>query len=761
MSQIEATTVHKRTRSRWVWILLTFVVVVPVVMLLVAIRTYMSMQESEHRNLVVALEQQRRVAEQNALLAAEAQALQRQNQSAHAQIGQKTRSYVARIEAQFDGLETRTANAVIVERLEGKTYLVAAAETLSPVTAKVNGRIMTRYASSITMAWSDPMGMAGAGPAPLLPGSGAMGMSAPGMMSPTSMPLMIASEIPSSGLVVLSTVGQLSPIRIMGEFPRANLGEKLTVVSPQSAAGTPSELTVLAVDDVYQPRDGQRVEHVLKLSESGSTESGSLLCNSQGQPIGVVISIGPAQGQARLTFALPMERVFQAFYGVIPAPGSISSEAGLRDGAGLRPEAFDFSIGVAKTPAVDTRSTLESKNTPPPLIVDSDPVVQEPGPVEPAEMKVYQVQGFPPNIAETIQKLFGKEARVAADGTGESVIVVAPNAVQKRVGAAIAEMNDRAQIVKEERRKVAEVEKEKEQIEAEKNRKLMDQALEEVAARDAAAEADHRRNPKRTRSIKATGRDPKEVAALLTKLFGEKADVAIDETSGNVLITINRAQTWAEVQFLLAEIEATATKLTEGASTSPLGPRGALPLPGAMNPALPLDQTDEGLEQETRKLAMRLRAAPAAEQLELRKELERLAERHFNLRQENRKREIDELGGRVDKLKQLQQRREQNKSDIIQKRIRDLTDPDADLRWDEARNGTKKPLAIPLDQLKPATSAILPDVGKPIDNPAGLDPNVVESPLEERRPEPGDKRPALEDKEPQLEATNPSLEEPE
>ena len=95
------------------------------------------------------------------------------------------------------------------------------------------------------------------------------------------------------------------------------------------------------------------------------------------------------------------------------------------------------------------------------------------------------------------------------------------------------------------------------------------------------------------------------------------------------------------------------------------------------------DVQEAALDREARELAMKFRVAKLDQQAALRRQLEQLTERHFDQRQERRQREIDDLAHRVDVLRVTHQRRGQNRATVIQQRVQDLLDPNADLRWDE------------------------------------------------------------------------------
>ena len=127
----------------------------------------------------------------------------------------------------------------------------------------------------------------------------------------------------------------------------------------------------------------------------------------------------------------------------------------------------------------------------------------------------------------------------------------------------------------------------------------------------------------------------------------------------------------------------------------------------------PTDPQEAALGRAARELAMKFRMAKLDEQTALRRELEQLTERHFDQRQQRRQAEIDELAHRMDVLRVTHHRRQQNKAAVIQQRIQDLLAPNADLRWDEAKNN----------------SSSLPDSFRRVDSAHQSDPssNLFES----------------------------------
>lgn len=104
------------------------------------------------------------------------------------------------------------------------------------------------------------------------------------------------------------------------------------------------------------------------------------------------------------------------------------------------------------------------------------------------------------------------------------------------------------------------------------------------------------------------------------------------------------------------------------------------------------DEQDIALDRESKLLANRVRAATGVEREKLKQELERLAERHFLHRQKRRKQEIDDLANRVDQMRVLHHRRQENQAEILKRRVKELLDEDRDLKWDDAK---RDPLSKP------------------------------------------------------------------
>ncbi|MEK6260469.1 MAG: hypothetical protein AABP62_17765 [Planctomycetota bacterium] len=155
-----------------------------------------------------------------------------------------------------------------------------------------------------------------------------------------------------------------------------------------------------------------------------------------------------------------------------------------------------------------------------------------------------------------------------------------------------------------------------------------------------------------------------EVVRLLQPKFAGKATIERDEHT-------NAVKVFAK-PVVIKDVHAAVMKLDE------------LGAPTAVSTA-PIDSQEAAMDREARQLATKFRTAKLGEQQGLRRQLEQLTERHFEQRQQRRQREIDDLAHRIDKLRVTHHRRQENKAAVIQQRVQDLLDPNADLRWDEPR----------------------------------------------------------------------------
>lgn len=92
-------------------------------------------------------------------------------------------------------------------------------------------------------------------------------------------------------------------------------------------------------------------------------------------------------------------------------------------------------------------------------------------------------------------------------------------------------------------------------------------------------------------------------------------------------------------------------------------------------------RADEELEEQTHRLAMQYRRAPDAEKQHIRKELESLVAKHFEVRQERRLLEVRRLEEELRRLRETIERRQAHREEIIEHRLRELLGLEEALRF--------------------------------------------------------------------------------
>ncbi len=118
-------------------------------------------------------------------------------------------------------------------------------------------------------------------------------------------------------------------------------------------------------------------------------------------------------------------------------------------------------------------------------------------------------------------------------------------------------------------------------------------------------------------------------------------------------------------------------------------------LRGGLSPTGPQNAEDLALDNEAQQLAAKVRAAEGPERDKLRAELEALTDRHFEQRQLQRKQEIDDLANRVDRMRVAHARRNEQKAEIVKRRVEELLDKDREFKWDEKPAENKPPTVDP------------------------------------------------------------------
>jgi len=533
---------------------------------------------------------------------------------------------VVDLEIQFEDFEPRRAQALVVDSSPQRSDLLIPSEVLTPMVGKINGRIVTRVPQVLVLRTSGSM----------MPG---YPMAANVVLGQPSSPL---------GLTAGHLSERLPSLKIRGDFASPRPGETLTVASSEPA----TRVTVVARDASITTPDGRILSHLLKLNEDAAP-SGALLENAAGVPVAQVVLRSVPDEQGSVAYAVPLDRIF-AEIDRSTVPSSPAGMTAAMPGASSATPA-DF----PKAPAIDPDQPADAL----------DPAVPADSPFQ-----AYAVETHSSNAVEALQALYGHVARIAPGTDHRSVLVLAPRDVQERIAATITQIN--ATERKQAEARMVEAKKAEKRIieESIAAEEQMRKSFEDVAARDAADREAHRNEPRRTRIVPVTRRDPQEVARVLTELFGDQANVTVDTPTRSVLITINGAETWSEVQFLLAEVEATLKRLLDTPDSASSAVAAAPEIP-------PLSPEEAQLEQSARNLARQIRTAPADQQAALREQLRQTTDRQFSLRQKQRKQEFDDLTARITALREVHARRERAREEVIRRRIADLLDPNAELRW--------------------------------------------------------------------------------
>lgn len=657
MSQPPPESKPPKNRYRWLWVALAMFCFVPVMMIVGLIGLYMLRSRAS--------------APQYAL-PARGQAMIRQLQEATRTVplqtpisppiqGPKKRPHIVRIQLDFEDFDTRFANAITVDRDQQGSRLMVPTQVFAPISGKINGRVVTRTAGPPQVIEVRDEPWPGGGNA--MPPGGGMG-GAPGMAGATmgGSSVVAGVAIPGIGLTELTLNNwDLTPIRVIGDFPEASIGDKLSVVSLPEEPGMAREVTVLGTDESAQLGDGSKLDHLLKLTESTGA-IGALVVSSTGDPIGQVIFT--TSGKLRYSYAVPMNRIFQAIYehkqqgssalpaqlepqrlvvqspllngkmedttarGREAAPGlpldpqhDLAAESRAGDSLSLDPFApAPEPSRVEPTLPILPPKTLPASN--PRVQTNSEPAAE----ITPAdashpdrsvdqETKVHQVIGPAQEVAETLRSLYGDVAKIAANQTSRSVIAVASPTVQEQIAATIEDLRKRALMFEDElvKRDAGQVGRMKALNESQRAQM---QASQQAVATKAAVAKEDRQNP-----------------------------------SG--FTTSSVAEVPQQVQ--------------------------------------PYSKQDH----EAKQLALQLRTAAPSNQPALREKLERLTEQQFRARQDLRKKEIDDLSSRIDQLRVTQLRRQQNQAEIIRRRVEELLDPNNDLRWEQSQDVPTTPASTP------------------------------------------------------------------
>ncbi len=654
MSQTPPESKPKKTSYRWLWVVLAMLGFVPVMMIVGLIGLYMLRSQATFHDFAA---RERQHAAQAWQHQEATRTVTTQSTPALPPLIQapKKRAHVVRIQLDFEDFETRFANAITVDRDQQGARLMVPSEVFTPMSGKINGRIVTRAAGAPKVievsgeSW--PTGGMG------MPAVGGMG-GVPGMGGATmgGSPAVAGVAILGIGLTELTLNNwDLTPIRVIGDFPEASIGDKLMVVSLPEDFGYAREVTVLGTDESVQLGDGSKLDHLLKLTEwTGAL--GALATNSNGEPIGQIIFTKP--GKLRYSYAVPMDRIFQAIYeqkrqGNTSSPIEDETRQSLEVRSPFLREKRE--AGAARLPiaapgfppdprhelletrvndflTLDEVAPMLERLRAEPSLPDLPPETLPPGntggptnlapaaEITPAdasrpdlsvdqETKVYQVFGPAQEVAETLRSLYGDVAKIAANQTSRSVITVASPTVQEKIAATIEDLRKRAQSLENEQAKKDERQIERMKELNSRQRAQMQAARKAVATKEPITEKERQTTP------------PETTTSLV-------------------------AEARQQVQLYSEQ------------------------------------------DREAKQLALQLRTAAPSDQLALRTKLEKLTEQQFQARQDLRKKEIDDLGNRIDQLRVTQLRRQQNQAEIIRRRVDELLDPNNDLRWEQSQSKT-------------------------------------------------------------------------
>lgn len=766
MNQAEPT--KKPTRSIGLWLVMLALMFISVPLLLFAlIAVYFSSRSAHIEMRDRALVDQR--------MAAELQARQATTVAQNLTppivppgAAEQVDSSIAQVRVDFPDFGSRTADALIIDETNGLILLTAPASIFAPITGKMNGRMMTRQPGLIALTdGSIPMSSSSFGSMMPAGGPGMMadgvmpGMSGmPGGLSAYSSEVAIAAQFPGLGLTLLRTHTRPAPLRIKGDFAVAAVGEALSV-HQKSMASLPATLTVLATDQAVTDAAGQRLDHLLKLTvlQDGL---GGIVCNSKGQPIGQIVLTVTDDSGGSFTYAAPLGRIFDEYY----SQATDSAEGPqTRPGAGLDVVRSKMAPRVVEEPLPPLGPDVEitdpfgqppperSTGSQPPPPIQAGPLTN-PGPDDaPVDallpssegtasvLRIYKVKSSSANAVDKLRPLFSNTLQVAADTAHGTVLVLGDRATHEKVAAALKSIDELALRQSKDR------ELPDERLTLDKSPGSVKLAPSETPAQSAdsvpgmTTDLKPGKNTLRGQSPKLAGPDPQEIAQLLTRLYGQQTTISVDDASGRVLVTINPAVSSDEAQQVLLDIKSTAADLEIPATSSQRtvtiygtgsqGLTGMIMLdPSQQQTPPPTRIDDQSMDHQARQLAQRYLSANPANQPALRKELADLTERHFNLRQAERQREIDEIGRRLEKLRASQQQRQQRKSEVIERRIQDLLDTNSDFWTGESRRSKKSPATGQAvlgagDRPMPATASLSNPNQASENPPAVRDPSTV------------------------------------
>ncbi|WP_397571399.1 hypothetical protein [Schlesneria sp. T3-172] len=144
------------------------------------------------------------------------------------------------------------------------------------------------------------------------------------------------------------------------------------------------------------------------------------------------------------------------------------------------------------------------------------------------------------------------------------------------------------------------------------------------------------------------------------------------------------------------------------AAEGPIGLREPLPQDHSFSGLFVQDAEDASYDRQAKQLARRIREARSDERQRLLRELETLTVRQFEHRQQLRHREFESISQRLERLIASHSRRQAHQAEIVERRIKDLLEPDADLRWDEPGTRAERLADVAIAGPLGETAAALP-----------------------------------------------------
>ena len=90
-------------------------------------------------------------------------------------------------------------------------------------------------------------------------------------------------------------------------------------------------------------------------------------------------------------------------------------------------------------------------------------------------------------------------------------------------------------------------------------------------------------------------------------------------------------------------------------------------------------KSDMDLDRQARELAMQYARAPKDQREKIKKQVEELVDKHFEVRQQRRSLELKRLEDELKRLREAMERRETARKELVGKRVTGLLGPDDDV----------------------------------------------------------------------------------